>query len=144
MYHGDIKLHVFVFLMRVCLFIATGVVLHATHATPSFFVECRGIWESMLLILSLKCIRIAICNVVLHRFRMKANANIDKSANVAFFVIECVVTSCSQNSKACVTVMQSPFDGHPMIAYVNILSCVWDGCMVLSVALHTAVDRFDH
>jgi len=143
MFQGDIKLHVFVFFLRVCLFIITGIVLHATQATPAIFVVCPVLWESMILILSLKCIRITLCKATMHRFeiRSKASDYFDMIVHLAYFCVECAVTSCSLNSEECVNVMASPFGGHPMIAYVNGLSCAWDGCLTLSVALYASIDR---
>jgi hypothetical protein len=139
----DIKLHVFVFFLRVCLFIVTGIVLHATHAVASIYSACPGLWESMTLILSLKCIRITLCKVTMHRFDVRTNVSdyFDMVVHLAYFCVECVITSVSLNSANCVSVMASPFDGHPMIAYVNGLACAWDGCLTLSVALYTTINR---
>ena len=139
----DIKLHVFVFFLRVCLFTVTGIVLHATHAQKSIYVECPALWETMTLILVLKCIRITLCKVTMHRFdiRTKETDYFDIVMHLVYFIVECVITSVSLNSPACVEVMSSEFGGHPMIAYVNGLSCVWDGCLTLSVALYASIDR---
>jgi hypothetical protein len=52
-----------------------------------------------------------------------------------FFITECVMTSKSLNSKECVTSASDAFNGHPMIAYVNGLACVWDGSFILSHVL---------
>jgi hypothetical protein len=139
----DIKLHVFVFFLRVCLFVVTGIVLHATHAVAPVYSACPGLWESMTLILSLKCVRITLCKVTMHRFEVRANASdyLDMVVHFSYFCVECAITSVSLNSADCVKAMAAPFDGHPMIAYVNGLSCVWDGCLTLSVALYTSINR---
>ena len=143
MFQGDIKLHVFVFFMRICLFTVTGIVLHATHAHKRVYVDCPALWETMTTILVLKCIRITLCKVTMHRFdiRTKETDYFDIVVHLVYFIVECVVTSCSLNSPACVDVMSTPFGGHPMIAYVNGLSCAWDGCLTLSVALYASIDR---
>jgi hypothetical protein len=64
----------------------------------------------------------------------KANP-MDLIMSAGFFVTECVTTSRALNTDACVTAASDPFDGHPLIAYVNGLSAVWDGCYILSHAL---------
>jgi hypothetical protein len=142
MYQGDIKLHMFVFFMRICLFTVTGIVLHATHAYASVFVECPFLWESMTAILSLKCLRITLCKVTMHRLdiRPKSSDCFDMLVHLIYFCIEAVVTSCALNSVNCRDVISTPFGGHPMIAYVNGLSCAWDGCLTLSVALFASID----
>ena len=143
MLQSDIKLHMFVFFLRICLFTVTGIVLHATHASSSIFAECPFLWESMTLILSLKCIRITLCKVTMHQLEIRPRSSycFDMMVHLVYFCIEVVVTSCSLNSVSCVQVMSTPFGGHPMIAYVNGISCVWDGCLTLSVALYASIDR---
>jgi hypothetical protein len=143
MMQRDIKLHVFVFFLRMCLFVVTGIVLHATRAVASIYSTCPGLWESMTLILSLKCVRITLCKVTMHRFDVRTNASdyFDMVVHFSYFCVECAITSASLNSTDCVGVMAAPFGGHPMIAYVNGLSCVWDGCLTLSVALYTSINR---
>ena len=143
MFQGDIKLHVFVFFLRVCLFVVTGLVLHLTHATPFIFTACPGLWESMTVILSLKCVRITLCKATMTLFDLRTNASdyFDMVMHFVYFCIECGVASHSLNSSECVSVMATPFDGHPMIAYVNGLSCAWDGCLTLSVAMFASVNR---
>ena len=143
MYQVDIKLHMFIFMLRVSLFVATGIVLHMTHSSVHVFIECPLLWESMTAILSLKCIRMTICKVTMHRFDIRAKSSdcFDMFVHLVYFCIEVAVTSCALNSVNCVDVMSSSFYGHPMIAYVNGLSCVWDGCLTLSVALYASIDR---
>ena len=143
MLQGDIKLHMFVFFLRICLFTVTGIVLHATHASSSIFSECPFLWESMTLIMSLKCIRITLCKVTMHRLEIRPRSSycFDMVVHLVYFCIEVIVTSCSLNSVSCMQVMSTPFGGHPMIAYVNGISCVWDGCLTLSVALYASIDR---
>ena len=143
MYQGDIKLHMFVFFLRVCLFVVTGLVLHSTQASARVFVECPFLWESMTLILSLKCIRITLCKVTMYRFEIRPRSSdcFDMFVHLVYFCVEVAVTSCALNSVNCVDVMSSHFSGHPMIAYVNGLSCAWDGCLTLSVALYASIDR---
>ena len=79
----------------------------------------------------------------MHRLdiRRRSSDCFDMSVHMAYFCVEVVVTSCSLNSVNCLEVMSSPFGGHPMIAYVNGISCVWDGCLTLSLALFTSIDR---
>ena len=143
MFQGDIKLHMFVFFLRVCLFVVTGIVLHTTHASVYVLKECPLLWESMTLILSLKCIRITLCKVTMYRFevRTKSSDYFDMFIHLVYFCTEVTVTSCALNSESCVDVMSSHFSGHPTIAYVNGLSCAWDGCLTLSVALYASIDR---
>ena len=144
MYQGDVKLHLFVFLMRICLFVVIGISLHTTQASPLVFAECTFLWESMLLILILKCIRVTLCKVTLHRFeiRPKSSDCFDMLVHLVYFCTEVTVTSCALNSHGCVDAMSAPFKGHPMIAYVNGISCVWDGCLTLSMALYASIDRY--
>jgi hypothetical protein len=143
MFQGDIKLHMFVFFMRVCLFVVTGIVLHATSANASVIVECPFLWESMTVIMSLKCIRITLCKVTMHRFDIRPRSSycFDMVVHLLYFCIEVAVTSYSLNSVNCLNAMSSSFGGHPMIAYVNGISCAWDGCLALSVALYASIDR---
>lgn len=143
MYHGDIKLHMFLFFMEICLFTVTGIVLHSTQLPASVMYDCPGLWESMLLILSLKCIRMTICKITLHRFDIRPRVEdcLKMPVHAAYFVVECVLTSVSLNSDQCVNAMSNPFGGHPLLAYVNGISCAWDGCFVLSIALYSVVDR---
>ncbi len=126
-----------------CLFVVTGIVLHATYATGSIFAVCPGLWESMTLMLSLKCVRITLCKITMHRFDVhpKISDYFDMLFHLIHFCVECVITSFALNSSECVNVMASPFGGHPMIAYVNGLWCAWDGCLALSVALYATINR---
>ena len=143
MFDRDLKLHIFVFFLRACLFIITGIVLHATMVAPGILDACPVLWESMTLILSLKCIRITLCRVTMHHFdiRTKSSDYCDMIVHLVYFCVECTITSCSLNSRHCVEFMSNPFGGHPIIAYVNGISCAWDGCLTLSMALYTSIDR---
>ncbi len=139
----DLKLHMFVFFLGVCLYTVTGIVLHSTHAVPTIFNDCPGLWESMTLILSLKCIRMTLCAIALHKMDVRARVTdcFHMFIHTVYFVTSCVVTSVSLNSSVCVYAMGLPFGGNPMIAYVNGVACAWDGCVVLSIALYTVIDR---
>jgi len=143
MLQSDMKVHVFVFFLLVCLSVVTGIVLHATQAVPAIFGACPGLWESMVLILSLRCIRMTLCKITMHHYEIRASAfdYFDMIVHLSYFCVECAVTSCSLNSSTCVEVMSAPFGGHPMIAYANGVSCVWDGCLTLSVALYASINR---
>ena len=50
---GDMVLYVFVFLLRVSLFVITGIVLHQTDGGPVLRF-CPVLWESMATILVVK------------------------------------------------------------------------------------------
>jgi hypothetical protein len=135
---NDARSQIFIFLLNVCLFIVTGIVLHKSEATAVVRL-CPTLWESMALILGMKCLRLTLCAIVLRVMRGASRVNktnpVDLIMSSAFFVTECVTTSRSLNTDACVKAASDPFDGHPLIAYVNGISAVWDGCYVLSYAL---------
>ena len=92
----DLKLHMFVFFLGICLYIVTGIVLHSTHAVPTIFNDCPGLWESMALILCLKCIRMTLCAIALHRMdvRKRVTDCMHMFIHAVYFVTSCVVTSC--------------------------------------------------
>ena len=145
----DIRAHVFIFLLNVCLFAVTGIVLHKSN-TPLVVRACPTLWETMVLILVVKCLRVTLCTIV---FRVMRNGRGDEGGGrqsgranpidvllfFCFFVAECITTSCSLNSEPCVVAASDPFDGHPLLAYVNGISAVWDGCFILSHALYILV-----
>lgn len=143
MFHrNDTRSQIFLFLLNVCLFIVTGIVLHKSEATDVVRL-CPALWETMALILTIKCLRLTLCAIVLKIMRGDARANksnpLDLVMSAGFFVTECVATSRALNTDACVSAASQPFDGHPLIAYVNGISAVWDGCYVLSYALFVVV-----
>jgi hypothetical protein len=133
--HGDMILYTFVFLLRVSLFVVTGIVLHQADGGP-VLLFCPVLWESMATILIIKCLRVTICSIVvkLMRSRRKGFEPLDFIMHVAFFIIQCIVTSRAFNTAECIT-----SDGAEPLTYVNCISCVWDGCYVLACALHAAL-----
>ena len=144
----DLRAHIFIFLLNVCLFAITGVVLHKSD-TAMVVRSCPSLWETMTLILTMKCLRMTLCAIV---FRIMRNNNhkeekagsvnpIDILLFFSFFVTECVTTSRSLNTEECVTAASEPFEGHPLIAYVNGIAAAWDGCFILSHALYVLVKR---
>ena len=147
MVHVDIPMHIFLFLIRVSLFTVTGVVLHSTEAS-SVHRLCPGLWETMAVILVMKCLRLTLCAVAFRLARINGSSHrlrwpavFDLVMHAFFFITECVFTSRSLNNSECVTAAGEPFDGHPLIAYVNGVSCAWDGCYVLSFALFSILNR---
>jgi hypothetical protein len=145
MTHGEIVLHVFLFLLRVSLFAVTGIVLHRTEASDVLRV-CPALWETMAIILSAKCLRITLCAVAFklmsrNRGRQRAVEPFDLIVHLAFFVTECVITSRSLNTPECVAAASEPFGGHPLLTYVNGISCVWDGCYILACALFVLLNK---
>lgn len=143
MQQSDLKLYLFVFLLRLCLFVVIGIVLHSTNGVPHFCAACPGLWESMTMILSAKCVRMTICRAAMHRFeiRIKTSDCVDMFVHFVYFCVECVLTSVSLNSSACVESMSSSFGGHPLIAYVNGIACVWDGCSTLAFSAFVTFHR---
>ena len=144
MAHGDIMLYVFLFLLRVSLFTVTGIVLHGTEASR-VVRECPALWETMALTLVAKCLRLTLCAVafklVRNAQRTKGFEPFDLVIHMGFFVSEVIVTSRSLNTPACVSAASESFDGHPLIMYVNGISCVWDGCYILACALFVVINK---
>ena len=137
---NDTRSQIFLFLLNVCLFVVTGIVLHKSEATEVVRL-CPTLWETMALILAMKCLRLTLCAIVLKIMR-RDSRSASKEANpldfimsTGFFITECVTTSRALNTDACVSAASGPFDGHPLLAYVNGISAVWDGCYVLSCAM---------
>ena len=139
---NDVRSQIFLFLLNVCLFIITGIVLHKCEAT-SVIRLCPTLWETMALILTMKCLRVTLCAVVFRLMRGDSRVGktnpLDLIISTGFFVIECVTTSRALNTEVCVSAASEPFDGHPLIAYVNGISAAWDGCYILSHALYAVV-----
>lgn len=140
----DIRSHIFIFLVNTSLFTVTGIVLHKCQGTDVVLL-CNGLWETMALILIIKCLRVTLCAVAFKLARGNSETDrfhaLDLLAYSSFFITECVTTSRALNSAECVGVASKPFEGHPLIAYVNGASCVWDGCFILSHALYALVKR---
>ena len=137
----QMRTHIFIFLMRMVLFVSIGMVLHSTQSTL-VIKDCPGLWESMLAILVIKCIRMMICSTAIKLLHngttnreLKYISLLNMAIDTIFFVTECVMTSVSLDSTECVNSASIPFNGHPMIAYVNCLVCVWDGSFILSHVL---------
>jgi hypothetical protein len=137
---AHMRAQIFLFLLRMALFVSIGVVLHNAQST-SVISDCPGLWESMLAILVIKCVRMTICSTVVKMLNtgvtqeLKHLSLLNLVVDTIFFVTECVMTSKSLNSKECVNSASTTFNGHPMIAYVNGLACVWDGSFILSHVL---------
>jgi hypothetical protein len=140
----DIRSHIFIFLLNIGIFTATGVVLHKTEGTDVILL-CYGLWETMTLILVLKCLRVTLCSIALKLARGNSEGlrfvPFDLVSYSGFFIAECITTSRALNSAECVHAASVPFDGHPIIAYVNGAACVWDGCFILTHALYALVKR---
>jgi len=102
---------------------------------------CPVLWESMLLILILKCMHLTMCAVVSRIMTIRPKRDrgalpLDLIMHFVFFINECVTTSRSLNSPECISAVGSSFGGgHPLLIYVNGISCVWDGCYILACAL---------
>lgn len=141
MSHNDIRLHIFIFLLRVTLFVVTGIELHRTEASE-VMSQCPGLWESMLSILCIKCIRLTLCPLVFKLLIIYQHSlhYLNVFMYTVFFVVECIETSQSLNSPECVRAISSP-SGHPMLAYVNGITCVYDGAYVLSHALFAILNK---
>jgi hypothetical protein len=60
---AHMRAQIFLFLLRMALFVSIGVVLHNAQST-SVISDCPGLWESMLAILVIKCVRMTICSTV--------------------------------------------------------------------------------
>jgi hypothetical protein len=137
---AHMRAQIFFFLLRMALFVAIGVVLHNAQST-SVIVDCPGLWESMLVILVIKCIRMTICPIVVKLLNtgitpeLKQLLLLNLVVDTIFFITECVMTSKSLDSKECVVSASATSGGHPMIAYVNGIVCVWDGSFILSHVL---------
>ena len=141
MSQNDIRLHIFIFLLRVTLFVVIGIELHHTEASL-VWNRCPGLWESMLAILCIKCLRLSLCPLVfkLMHFYQRTLYYFNVLMYTVFFVVECIQTSQSLNSEPCVHAM-SVSSGHPMLAYVNGIACVYDGAYVLSHALFAILNK---
>ena len=112
---GDMVLYVFVFLLRVSLFVITGIVLHQTDGGPVLRF-CPVLWESMATILVVKCLRATLCAIVIKlvRNRRRGFEPLDFIMHVAFFIIQCITTSRALNTPECIT-----SEGGVLMAYVN-------------------------
>lgn len=138
---SNMRTQIFLFQLRMALFVSIGITLHSAQST-SVIPDCPGLWESMLAILVIKCIRMTICSTVVKMLNNRASQELkpitllNLMIDTIFFITECVMTSKSLNSRECVVSASAVFSGHPMIAYVNGLACVWDGCFILSHVLY--------
>ena len=138
MVHVDIPMHIFLFLIRFCLFTVTGMVLHSTEAS-SVHRHCPGLWETMAVILVMKCLRLTLCAVAFRLARINGSSHrlrwpdaFDLVMHAFFFITECVFTLRSLNNSEYVAAAGEPFDGHPLIAYVNEWSVVCMGRVLRS------------
>jgi hypothetical protein len=138
--HSYMRAQIFIFILRIALFVGICIVLHVTQTTP-VRLECIGLWESMLVILVAKCIRMLFCATAVKLLKKDTNAELNRLylfnlvTDTIFFIIECIMTSTSLDSKKCVIEASLLFSGHPMIMYVNCLACIWDGAFILSHVL---------
>ena len=140
---SDVRMHIFHFLLNISLSVVVVVVLHKAETMPIVHRECPALWESMVVILIMRCLRLTLCAMWI-KFAKRGQLAfhpIDPPLYTVFFITECITASRSLNSVDCVTAAGLPFDGHPLIAYVGVLLAVWDGCYVLSLALFAAVQR---
>jgi hypothetical protein len=89
----------------------------------------------------IKCIRMTICPTVVKLLNTGITQELRQLhllnlvVDTIFFITECVMTSRSLDSKDCVVSASATTSGHPMIAYVNGIACVWDGSFILSHVL---------
>ena len=141
MSQNDMRLHIFLFLLRISLFITTGIVLHSTDG-PLVLTHCAGLWESMLAILCIKCVRLTLFPLMLRAFKIYQRSlhHVNVLMYAIFFIVECVMTSQSLNSQECVAATSHP-SGHPMLSYVNGITSVYDGAYLLSHVLFTILNR---
>lgn len=142
MSQNDIRLHIFLFILRVALFVITGVALHDANI-PAVQSRCPMLWELTATILCVKCIRLTLYPILLrvlrlHRWWMHL-ANVGMYS--AFFITETVLTSQSLNSPDCM-VAASLASGHPTLIFASFALCIYDGAYVLSHALFGVVNRF--
>ena len=142
MSQNDIRLHIFIFILRVALFVITAIALHETDQTLAR-ESCPSLWEMTTGLLCIKCVRLTICPLIFHYFQVY-----EKFTEVGtmlmytiFYVVECIVTSQSLNSSECVKAT-SVATGYPMLVFVSFTVCVYDGAYVLSNALYRIVKRF--
>ena len=142
MSQNDMRLHIFLFLLRISLFVAIGIVLHSTE-NSLVINECPSLWESMLAILCIKCLRLMLCPLAIKVLRkyQKPLHYLNIFGYTVFFVVECVTTSQSLNSQDCIKAASLP-TGHPMLAYANGITCVYDGAYIMSHALFAVLNRF--
>jgi hypothetical protein len=138
--HSYMRAQIFIFILRIVLLVGICIVLHLTQTTL-VRLECAGLWESMLVILVAKCIRMLFCVTAVKLLKRDTHVELNRLylfnlvIDTAFFTTECVMTSKSLNSEQCVVEANKVFGGHPMIMYVNSLACFWDGSFILSHVL---------
>ncbi len=134
------RTQIFLFLLRMALFVTIGILLHNAQGT-TVIRDCPGLWESMLTILVFKCIRMSICSTIVKMLNsgvmheLKHLSLLNLVIDTIFFIVECVMTSKSLSSKECVVSTGNAFSGHPMLAYVNGVACVWDGSYIFAHVL---------
>jgi hypothetical protein len=90
----------------------------------------------MLVILAAKYVRIAMCTTVVKLLgtgrEMLHVYFLNLVVDIAFFIVECTLTSRSLDTPLCVISAGLVFGGHPMIIYLNFLACVWDSSFILT------------
>ena len=138
----DMRLHIFVFILHVSMFVITGIALHDTNAVV-VMARCTMLWEMTLSILVIKCVSLTLCPLLFTVFRMYSKWIEPFNVGVygGFFIAECVLTSRSLNSPDCL-VATSLSTGHPILVFINFALCIFDGAFVLSHALYTIIHRF--
>jgi len=142
MSQNDLRLHIFIFILRVALFVMTGIALHETDQ-PLAREACPSLWEMTIGILCIKCVRLTICPLLFVYFQVyeKYTEFGTTLMYALFFVLECIVTSQSLNSEVCIKTT-SVTTGYPLLVFVSFTVCVYDGAYVLSNALYRIVKRF--
>ena len=141
MSQNDLRTHVFVFLLRVALFVITGIALHKTDPA-AVQGRCPLLWELTMCILCIKCLQLVLCPNVFKILREFVRwTDTAKTALYAlFFLTEIVLTSQSLNSPDCM-VAASLTSKYPMLVFVSFAVCVYDGAYVLSHALYRGLQR---
>jgi hypothetical protein len=141
MSQNDIRTHIFMFLLRVALFVITGVALHKTDMA-AVQGRCPMLWELTTCILCVKCLQLVLCPNVFKILReiMWWTDTAKTGLYAAFFLTEIVLTSQSLNSPDCM-VAASLTSKYPMLVFVSFAVCVYDGAYVLSHALYRMLYR---
>lgn len=139
----DTRLRIFHLLLNVFVFLMTALALHWSESSRDVSETCPLLWESMLAVLVFRSMRVSMRAIVHRAVTFRDCIRIARPLDVIlfsiFFVVECVTTSAALNNPDCTHAIGSVFDGHPLLAYSNLLLCVWDGCYILSFALHSVI-----
>ena len=139
MSQNDIRLHIFVFLLRVTLLIITIIALHDADSA-AVLARCPLLWEFTLTILCVKCLRLTLCPMVFRTLRIKFMDIANAALHTVFLIVEVVLTSQSLNSTECMRAA-SLSSGYPVLIFTSFALCVHDGAYVLSHALFGIMNR---